>query len=120
MTQRNQLIIWGVAAALAMAVLLPLLDHIGRIELAIPAIAGTGTIGAVIKVNWELRGRVWFWVTMAIITALHVLLILYVPWHEGWVPAPVTLGFCLVDLLIILGILNLIGRLFKGGTKTSA
>lgn len=119
MTQQNQLIVWGVAAGLAACVLLPLLDHIGRLELAIPIGAGAGTIGAVIKVNWELRERAWFWVTMTIITGLHVLLILYVPWRKGWVPAPATVGFCIVDLVIILGVLNLIGRLFGGATKTS-
>ena len=81
--------------------------------------AAAAAIGAVIKVNWELRGRVWFWVTMAIIAGLHVLLIPYVPWHKGWVPARVTFGFCIVDVAIILGILNLIGRLFKGGMKTN-
>jgi hypothetical protein len=110
----------GVAAGLAACVLLPLLDHAGRLELTIPIGAGAGTIGAVIKVNWELRVRLWFWVTMAIITGLHVLHILYVPRHEGWVPAPLTIGFCILDLLIILGILNLVGRLFKGVAKTSA
>ena len=120
MTQRNQLIIWGVAAGLAASVLLPWLNHIGRLELGVPIGAGAGTIGALIKVNWELRRRVWFWVTMAIITGLHVLLILYVPWHQGWVPAPLTFGIAIVDLVIMLGILNLIGRRFKSGTKTSA
>ena len=119
MTQRNQLIVitGGLAAGVAVSALL---DHIGRLDLAIPTFAGAAVIGAVVKVNWELRGRVWFWVTMAVITGLHVLLILYVPWHKGWVPAPVTFGFCILDLAIILGILNLIGRLFNGETKTSA
>ncbi len=119
MTRQKQLIIWGVAAGLAACVLLPLFDRIGQLELAIPTFAGAAVIIAVIKVNWELRGRVWFWVTMAIITGLHVLLILHVPWHKGWVPAPVTFAFCIVDILIILGILNVIGRLFNGETKTS-
>ena len=120
MTRQKQLIIWGVAAGLAACVLLPLFDHIGRLELAIPTVAAAGTIGAVIKVNWELRWRVWFWVTIAVITGLHVLLIIYVPWHKGWVPAPIGAAFCIMDVAIILGILNLIGRLFNGETKTSA
>jgi hypothetical protein len=120
MTQQKQLIIWGVAAGIAACALLPLLDHIGRLELAIPIGAGAAAICAVIKVNWDLRGRLWFWATMAVIAGLHMPLILYVPWHKGWVPAPVTFGFCIVDVAIILGILNLIGRLLKGGTRTSA
>jgi hypothetical protein len=120
MTQRNQLIIWGIAAVLAACAVLPLFDRIGRLDLGIPTVAGAGTIGVAIKVNWELRGRVWFWVTMAIITGLHVLLILYVPWHKGWVPVPVTFGFCIVDMAIILGILNLVQRFFKDEMETSA
>jgi hypothetical protein len=120
MTQRSQLIVWGIAVALAMAVALPVLDHIGRIELAIPTVAAALTISAVVKVNWEFHERLWFWVTMAAIAGLHVLLILCIPWHKGWIPAPVTLGFCIVDAAIILGILNLIGRLFEGGARTSA
>lgn len=120
MTQQNQLIIWGVSAGVAMAVLLPLFSRMGRAQLAVPTLAAAGTIGAVIKVDWELHRRAWFWFTMAIITGLHVLLILWLPWHKDWIPAPVTLGFCIVDLVIILAILNLIGRLFQVRTKTSA
>src|SRR5580704_7364312 len=103
MTQQKQLIIWGIAAGLAACALLPWLNHIGRLELGIPIIGGAGMIGVVIKVNWELRGRLWFWVTMAMITGLHVLLILYVPWHKGWVPAPVSAGFGIADVMIQLG-----------------
>lgn len=118
MTQQNQLVIWGVAAGAAACVLLPLLDHMGRIELAVPIGAAAGTIGAVIKVNWELHRHAWFWVTMGIITSLHALLILNLPWHKGWIAAPVTLSFCMVDLMIILGILSLLTRLFRSGTKS--
>jgi hypothetical protein len=50
---------------------------------------------------------------MTVIAALHVLLILFVPWKAGWVPAPVTLVFCVVDLAIIYGVIGLNERLSR-------
>jgi hypothetical protein len=89
----------------------PLLDHLGRPELTYPVIAALVAIGLAIRGSWELRGRLWFWITITVIVALHVPLILLVPWKAGWVPARVTTAFGIADLAIIYGVIGFIKKL---------
>lgn len=101
---------------LGAAVLLPYLDHIHRFELAYPvAVAGISITG-VVWVCPELRGQQWFWATIFIVAALHVAVILHIPWRTGWVSAPVIVVSCVADAMIILGIIQAIQRL-KNGTS---
>lgn len=90
-----------------------LFDHFGKLELALPTLNCVGVFGFAIDVKWELRARVWFWITMAIIGALHVLLILFVPWTTNWVPAMTIAGIDSLDFVAILAILFVVGRLME-------
>ena len=67
-----------------------------------------------IAVKWKLRQRVWFWITMTVIAALHVLLISSVPWTTEWVPALVITPIIIVDFYGILWILSVVGKFMKG------
>lgn len=64
-------------------------------------------IVAAIWWRWDLSDRPWFWGTVAIITALHLPLIMFVHWTTHWIPAAVSTPFCLVDGLLILKIFSL-------------
>jgi hypothetical protein len=85
----------------------------GRPELRYPVIASLLAIGFAIRGSWELRGRLWFWTTISAIVALHLALILFVPWKSGWVPARVTMLFCIVDLAIIFGVIAIVQKVMK-------
>jgi len=67
-------------------------------------------IAFAIAVRWELRRRVWFWITMIVITAIHVPLILFVPWTTKWVPAIVITPVIAVDLYAMLAILSFVEK----------
>jgi hypothetical protein len=110
---RSKGLLVGLALAAVVFPIVPLLDHLGRPELRYPVIAALGAIGFAIRGNWDLRNRLWFWITMTVIAALHVPLILLVPWKAGWVPAPVTMAFCIVDLAIIYGVIGFIKKLIE-------
>ena len=43
-------------------------------------------LGLMFVLKWRLRPHAWFWITMAVIAALHVPLILFVPWGTTWSP----------------------------------
>ena len=49
-------------------------DHLGRFDLARPALYSIAMLAIAIK--WKLRRHVWFWITLVVIVAL----ILFVPW----------------------------------------
>jgi hypothetical protein len=85
----------------------------GRFELARPALFSIVVIGFAIAMKWELKGRAWFWATMLLITALHVALILCVPWTTQWIPALVITPVAVVDITGILGIIKLLEKKFE-------
>jgi hypothetical protein len=118
-TDRNSRVMYIVGAMLGAVVLLPYLEHVHRFELAYPILVVGISILGVVWVSPELRGQLWFWATIVVVAALHVPLIIEVPWRAGWLPAPVILAFCIADALIFLGIIRAIQKL-KDGAKTSA
>jgi hypothetical protein len=95
--------------------LLLLLRHLGRADLRHPAILVALTLALAIHVAGRMRRHWWFWATMAVVGAAHVLLILRMHWNENvWVPAQTLTGLALVDLLVIFVLLRLVVRLVGG------
>lgn len=102
---------WGVLSwTAACAVILSALIEIGRFDLFMPTLVSVGMIGVAIAVKWRLRRRTWFWITMAFLAGLHVPLILFVPWTTKWVPAPAVAAVGSGDLIVMLAILDIVGR----------
>lgn len=62
---------------------------------------------------WDLRRHTWFWVTLTIFIALHVLLILLVPWSSKSYPGTALLPIAAVDYGIVYGAIKLIEKLMK-------
>lgn len=88
----------------------------GKLELALPLMNIIGVLGLMILFKWKLRKRAWFWITMAVIAALHVPLILFVPWGTRWVPALAIAVVDSVDFCLILWALTIVGK-FMGKPK---
>ena len=110
---------WGVLCLIIGA--LPiywLFDHFGRLSIALPALNCAGMLVFAIALKWKLRRHVWFWISMTIIAALHVPLILFVPWTTRWVPALAIAAIDSADLIVILAILVVVGK-YMEGPKTS-
>jgi len=104
-------ILFGLIVGIIILPAVLFLNRVGRPELEYPALAVLVAIAFAIWGRWELRGRWWFWLTMTVIAGLHVPLIFLVPWKAGWVPAPITILFCIVDLAIIYGVISFIEKL---------
>lgn len=101
----------GVLAVMGATLLIGLLLlYFGKFELASPIIFSLITIAFAIAVKWELRRRVWFWIAMIVIAALHVPLVLFVPWTTRWVPAILITPILVADLFAMLGILSVVEK----------
>jgi hypothetical protein len=87
-----------------------LFDQFERFDLARPALVSMAVLGFVIAVEWKLRGRAWFWITMTLFVVLHLLLILSVTWTTGWVPSAVSAGIGAVDLYVMLAIVCVVEK----------
>jgi hypothetical protein len=105
---------WGVACVIIGAVpILFLFDRLGRFDLARPTLYSAGMLGAAVAMKWKLRRHVWFWIAVILIAALHVPLILFVPWTTKWVPAIVIVPIAVADLYATLGILSIVEKLLE-------
>jgi hypothetical protein len=82
----------------------------GRLESALPLMVIIGVLGLVILFKWKLRRHAWFWIAMLVIAALHVPLILFVPWTTRWVPALAITVIASADFCLILWIISIIGK----------
>jgi hypothetical protein len=110
---------WGVLLWMAGCGLFDwLLISLGRFDLALPALNSIAVIGFTIALKRELGRCVWFWITMTILAALHVPLVLLVPWTSKWVPAIAIAAIDSGDLIVMLAIIAVVGR-FMGEQKTA-
>jgi hypothetical protein len=97
---------WGVLCVIFGTTLLGLLFiYFGRLDLARPSIMSAVMVALVIVMRWKLRRFLWFWIAMTLLAALHIPMILFVPWTSKWIPAIVTAPFAIADLYAVLWIL---------------
>lgn len=63
-----------------------------------------------IRIRWELRKEIWLWAVIAALLALHLPLILFVPWPTGWVPAVGLMPLAVLDCVATLWIIGLVEK----------
>jgi hypothetical protein len=90
-----------------------LFERFGKLNLVLPILNSIGVLGFVLGFKRKLWQHAWFWGTMAVIAALHVPLILFVPWTTGWVLALAIAVIDSLDFCLILWILAVIGKFMR-------
>ena len=78
-----------------------------------------GMIVGAVWMRWDLRKRVWFWVTIAILVLLHVPLVLLVPWSNNNYPGVVLLPQGLLDLAVVYNCIKLVEKVMKRSNDAS-
>lgn len=106
---------WGVLCVIVGALgVLIFFDHFGQLALARPTVISAAMVVIAIAMRWKLKRHVWFWSTMIVFAALHIPLILFVPWTTKWVPALALVPIGIADLYLMLWVLSLVGKLMEG------
>lgn len=106
---------WGVLCVMIGSLPLYLLfEYFGRFDLARPTLISVAMVAIAIVMRWKLRRHAWFWGTMVILGALHVPLILFVPWTTRWIPAFVIIPIGIADLYVMLWVLSVVGKFMEG------
>ena len=90
-----------------------LFERFGKLDLVLPILNSIGVLGFMIAQKRKLWRHAWFWGTMTIIAALHVPLILFVPWTTRWVPALAIAVIDSVDFCLILWILSVVEKVMR-------
>jgi hypothetical protein len=83
-----------------------LAEHFTGRGSGLPTSLCAGIIFIAVWWRWDLSDRLWFWATVAAIVALHAVLIFSVHWTTRWIPAAISMPFCMVDVLLILKIFS--------------
>jgi len=107
----------GIAIVAVAFPVLPLFDHLGKPEIGHLVYFVIVPIAVVIKSCWELRSRLWFWLTMISIVALHVPLIMHISKPLYGVRGREMYFLVVVDALAILAVIGLVEKLT--GSKTN-
>jgi hypothetical protein len=102
--------LWMLAIAAVAFPVVPLFDHLGKPEFERPAYFASMLMLLIVKVCWDLRNRVWFWITLIGIAALHVPLITLTALRLSRMPPRFLLVPTVVDCFAILGVISLIER----------
>jgi chromate transport protein ChrA len=106
---------WAILPGIVVAFLCAwLFDRFGRLNLMLPIWNGVAVLGLMFALKRKLWPHAWFWITMTVIVAVHVPLILFVPWGTRWVPALAIAAIDSGDLIVMLAILAAVGRFVEG------
>ena len=89
---------------------------------ALAAWVFSGALVMSIKFFWGRRRHLWFWLTVAVLTALHVMLVVYVPWPgiHTTIGGPALVPFGLLDVAIMCGCFKLVEKVMGGGDAASS
>lgn len=106
--------LWVITALVLTSPLFFVFDRLGKPGTGRAAWICAGMFLIAMKVRWELRSRLWFWVTIAVLLVLHLPLISLVPWTSRWIPAVGIVPIGVLDIAILLGCIALVEKLIKG------
>jgi len=83
---------------------------VGRFDLARPTMVSAAMVSLAITMRWKLRTHRWFWITIIILAALHVPLILFIPWTTKWIPAVLMAPVGIADLCAMLWVISVVAK----------
>ena len=104
--EHNRIVVFYIAIALLPLTFL--FDHFGKYDLGMNLSLCLGMNAIVIRIRWELKKYVWFWVVMAIVVAAELPIVFTVKWPHQWVPAVALLPIGLAACLVALGAIKLV------------
>jgi chromate transport protein ChrA len=105
---------WAILPGIIIAFLCSwLFDYFGKLSMVLPVLNCIGVFGFLIALKWKLRKRTWFWGIMIFIAALHVPLILLIPWTTQWVPALAIAVIDSADFCVIVWVLAAVGKFME-------
>lgn len=105
--------VWLLALTALSLLLIAILDHFGIEQLYWPIFTTIAVATFAVWGHLELRGQLWFWLTIAGVVAAHVVFFYFAgwPWGTKWVPARIIAGFWNLDLIAVFVLIWLIEKL---------
>jgi peptidoglycan/LPS O-acetylase OafA/YrhL len=100
---------WGVLCVIMGTILVGLpFAYFKRFDLAFPSLISGAMLTLAIVMRWRLSKKPWFWMTIVLLAAIHVPLVLFLPWTTKWIPAFVIAPLGIADLYGMLWIIEVL------------
>ena len=112
--------LWYAVIIVAASPMVFLFDRLGKPEFERPAYFELMLLLLVVKVCRDLRHRLWFWIAIVLIAALHVPLLMLTSQRLSEVAFPVMLLLGIVDIAVMFTILRLIERSYHSNDTTAS
>ena len=87
-----------------------LMDRVGKFDMSRPILGMLGSLFIAIRLRWQLRDRVWFWVTILIYVALSAVLTSALTWGTQGPSRPIIGGFMGVSVYCLFVVLHALER----------
>jgi hypothetical protein len=71
----------------------------------------TSLLVLVARMNWQSRGRPWFWAGILVSAIAQIPFIVYIPWTAPHGRSPYVYGFGFLDYFLIYGCMKLAGKI---------
>lgn len=113
---RKWLLVVICCGAIAFILFAFLLNDPGRGRAA--AIA-TAVIMYAVRADWDLRGYTWFWIVVSVLIAIHVLLVLLIPWTSKSYPGLLLFPVAVADYAFVWGCLKVSHNLMMRGNAAN-
>lgn len=101
---------WGFIALLLSLPVAIVVSHLVDPGRGRAAGVALGLMILAIRVFWHLKQRAWFWMAIAALTIIHVVLIVVVPWTNKSFPAPALWPVGIADFAAICGFIKLVEK----------
>ena len=104
----------GAIVAVLLAPVFVLFVYLGYAEKGFTTYLVSCALAIAIKLRWNLRKHVWFWVTIALVVAAHIPLLVAVRWPKSNVPTIVlSMPLGIADFLVMSGAISLAEKAFS-------
>jgi hypothetical protein len=92
---------WWIGAGICLFPVYLFFSTLGAPGRGTAAICFSGALIAVVRLRWDLKDRISFWLAVSVLGVIHILLILLIPWPNTNYTLPIVLPLGVGDALVI-------------------
>ena len=86
-------------------------------NMGLPVLGCIVVFSFILYLKWNLRGKLWFWITLMLLAVVHAALIWNIPWTSAWAPSLGIAFMASLDICLMLWVLAVVARFAEGLTS---
>jgi hypothetical protein len=74
----------------------------------------------VVRIRWDLRKHIWFWITIGLGVLLQIPLVFAIPWNDRNLTWIILFPIAILDYGVVYGCVKLVEKMMKPSNGTSS